>query len=105
MDFENTARRALAKTKDAGKAMAKGYRDSYDKVTGANVAREVDAFQQEMETVYSAVASRIVANEAELQNLNDRLQKVERRLKVVTATAVVVVFMLVTCIVFLWASR
>jgi len=75
MEIRSVVERSAETLKKAGSGLLKGYQSTVDKVTGAEIARNMEAVQQEMETVYAAVVTRIVALENELEAERTRSQR------------------------------
>jgi uncharacterized protein HemX len=77
-DHKSLFARGTDAVKDAGKHLADQYKSAMDKVTGAEMTRNMEEVQSEMEVVYSAIVMRLITLEETVEVLQRKTTQLSR---------------------------
>lgn len=88
MDIKTAIDRGTEVVKNTGRQLLDGYKGAMDKVTGAEIARNMEEVQSEMEAVYSAMVIRVLALEEARDLAELRIRQADRRARVAIGIAI-----------------
>ncbi len=88
MDIKTSVDHGTEAVKNTGRQLLEGYKGAMDKVTGAEIARNMEEVQSEMEAVYSAMVIRILALEEARDSAELRIRQAQKRARFAVGIAI-----------------